>query len=150
MLPLYEAKMIHHYDHRWATYERDGTVRDVTLEEKHDPDFVVMPRYWVDEKEVDAKLPRRWDRDWLLGWRDICRSTDERTCIATLFLRSAVGNSIPVILSARRDRETQSLQPLMSAFVVDYALAEARWDESSTFSLFAASGACTVAHGRRQ
>lgn len=84
MLPLYEAKMIHHYDHRWATYERDGTVRDVTLEEKQDPDFVVMPRYWVDEREVDVKLEGRWDRDWLLGWRDICRSTDERTCIATI------------------------------------------------------------------
>lgn len=24
MLPLYEAKMIHQYDHRWATYEPDG------------------------------------------------------------------------------------------------------------------------------
>ncbi len=23
-LPLYEAKMVHHYDHRWATYLRDG------------------------------------------------------------------------------------------------------------------------------
>ncbi len=44
MLPLYEAKMIHHYDHRWATYERDGSTRNVTLEEKQDPEFVVMPR----------------------------------------------------------------------------------------------------------
>lgn len=84
MLPLYEAKMIHHYDHRWATYERDGTVRDVTLAEKQDPNFVVMPRYWVPKREVCAKLEGRWDREWLLGWRDICRSTDERTCIATL------------------------------------------------------------------
>jgi hypothetical protein len=82
MLPLYEAKMIHHYDHRWATYERDGTVRDVKLEEKQDQNFVVLPRYWVSKREVDAKLDGRWDRDWLLGWRDICRSTDERTCIA--------------------------------------------------------------------
>ena len=84
LLPLYEAKMIHHYDHRWATYEPDGTIRDVTLEEKQDPNFVVLPRYWVDEREVAAKLDGRWDRDWLLGWRDICRSTDERTCIATI------------------------------------------------------------------
>ncbi|KKC01158.1 Eco57I restriction-modification methylase domain-containing protein [Mycolicibacter arupensis] len=84
MLPLYEGKMIHHYDHRWATYERDGTVRDVTLAEKQDPNFVGMTRYWVDEREVDAKLKERWDREWLLGWRDICRSTDERTCIGTI------------------------------------------------------------------
>jgi len=84
MLPIYEAKMIHHYDHRWATYERDGKVRDVTLSEKRDANFVVMPRYWVDRREVDVKLEGRWDRKWLLGWRDICRSTDERTCIATI------------------------------------------------------------------
>ncbi|NMN99777.1 hypothetical protein HH308_00925 [Gordonia sp. TBRC 11910] len=84
MLPLYEAKMIHQYDHRWATYERDGRVRDVTLKEKEDSNFVAIPRYWVAEGEVADKLEGRWNRDWLLGWRDICRSTDERTCIATI------------------------------------------------------------------
>ena len=47
MRRLYEAKMIHQFDHRWATYERDGTVRDVTLAEKQDPSFVSLPRYWV-------------------------------------------------------------------------------------------------------
>lgn len=84
MLPLYEAKMIHQYDHRWATYEPDGTVRDVTLVEKQDPSFVALPRYWVREEVVRDRLGDRWDRDWLLGWRDICRSTDERTMIATI------------------------------------------------------------------
>ena len=44
MLPLYEAKMIHRYDHRWARYEPDCTVRAVTIEEKRDSDFAVMPR----------------------------------------------------------------------------------------------------------
>jgi hypothetical protein len=84
MLPLYEGKMIHHYDHRWATYEPDGSTRDVTLAEKQDPTFVVLPRYWVRESVVGDRLADRWDRDWLLGWRDICRSTDERTMIASI------------------------------------------------------------------
>lgn len=83
MLPLYEAKLIHQFDHRWATYERDGTVRDVTLSEKRDPDFEPLPRYWVREEVVDDKLADRWDREWLYGWRDICRSTDERTTISS-------------------------------------------------------------------
>jgi hypothetical protein len=60
-VPLYEAKMIHHYDHRWATYEGEdeeqGT-RDVTLEEKQDPDFEPTPRYWVPEDEVDMRASR--------------------------------------------------------------------------------------------
>ena len=60
-VPLYEAKMIHHYDHRWATYEGEdeeqGT-RDVTLEEKQDPNFEPTPRYWVPEVEVDMRASR--------------------------------------------------------------------------------------------
>ncbi|OKH85389.1 hypothetical protein EB75_23020 [Mycobacterium sp. ST-F2] len=84
MLPLYEAKMIHHYDHRWATYEPDGSTRDVTTDEKRDPNFVVQPRYWVRAEVVAERIGDRWDRDWLLGWRDICRSTDDRTCIAAI------------------------------------------------------------------
>ncbi|WP_342372508.1 hypothetical protein PCC79_16545 [Propioniciclava soli] len=83
MLHLYEAKMIHQFDHRWATYEPDGTVRDVTLTEKQDPTFVSLPRYWVRTEGVRDRSGDRWDREWLLGWRDICRSTDERTMIAT-------------------------------------------------------------------
>lgn len=84
MLPLYEAKMIHQFDHRWATYEPDGSTRDVTPDEKEDPKFVALPRYWVREEAVKDRLRTRWERDWLLGWRDICRSTDVRTMIATI------------------------------------------------------------------
>lgn len=52
-LPLYEAKMIHHYDHRWATYLPNGTdTRDMTAEEKTDPAKLPLPRYWVHEHEV--------------------------------------------------------------------------------------------------
>lgn len=52
-LPLYEAKMAHHYDHRWATYERDGkTSRDLTDAEKQQPDCLPLPRYWVEEWHV--------------------------------------------------------------------------------------------------
>ncbi len=55
--------MIHHDDHRWATYEPDGSTRDVTLEEKQDPDFVVLPRYWVREEVVRDRLDGKWDKD---------------------------------------------------------------------------------------
>ena len=63
-LPLYEAKMIHQYDHRWATYRGDGGADvsvDVPLADKRDPDYAVRPRYWVDAREVylrTAALPR--------------------------------------------------------------------------------------------
>lgn len=61
-LPLYEAKMVHHYDHRFATYETNGeTTRDTTVAEKRQPDYAPLPRYWVDEREVllrTADMPR--------------------------------------------------------------------------------------------
>ena len=118
MLPLYEAKMIHHYDHRWATYEPNGTTRDVTLEEKQDPEFVVVPRYWLRELDVSARLEGRWDRDWLLGWRDICRSTDERTMIASRFDLAAAPDGTLLMLP---DVEPQGLIACLCSFVYDFA-----------------------------
>ena len=206
LVPLYEAKMIHHFDHRWATYDNgnggDDGARDVTLAEKRDPAFEPTLRYWVPEAEVRLRSARvssalksavraenpakilkaladhvgaawptvherparaddlrrvlgaaqpwtealdttleRWlarpatskgwaelqrktpldDDDlhaladappdvlakadrligrkrprWLMGWRDICRSTDERTVITTVFPLVAAGHKLPL------------------------------------------------------
>ncbi|MBU2719301.1 SAM-dependent DNA methyltransferase, partial [Acidithiobacillus ferridurans] len=79
-LPLYEAKMIHQFDHRWATYTPDGDSRDVTLAEHRDPNFTVTPRYWVDAAEVEQRLADKgWTRGWLMGWRDITSAHVLRT-----------------------------------------------------------------------
>lgn len=74
-LPLYEAKMIHQFDHRWATYVdaisgAAGEVEtdDVGDTQKADPTCAVRPRYWVDEREVLARIarvPTRAARAWL-------------------------------------------------------------------------------------
>lgn len=73
-LPLYEAKMIHQFDHRWATYvdaqDKPGGVdtADVSAAQKADPAYTVRPRYWVDEREVLARIarvPARVARAWL-------------------------------------------------------------------------------------
>ena len=51
--PLVEAKMFHHYDHRWKVYEPDGNdTRIVSAEEKQDPSFESIPRYWVNRDEI--------------------------------------------------------------------------------------------------
>jgi len=120
-LPLYEAKMLHQFDHRWATYDGLET-RDVTVAEKADPHCVALPRYWVPDREVTERLCGRWDRHWLLGWRDICRSTDERTVIASVFPFAGIGNKIPLMLI--RDADPANLASLcanLSAFCYDYS-----------------------------
>ncbi|MFW6642095.1 Eco57I restriction-modification methylase domain-containing protein [Nocardiopsis algeriensis] len=138
MLPLYEAKMLHHYDHRWATYTESGDTRALTLEEKQDPNAVVMPRYWVSEKPtatgefdkngdpimapgVQTKLDAAsWDREWLFGWRDICRATDERTAVAGFMPKSAVGHKYLLELTSSSPQETSVLASCQSSFCFDY------------------------------
>ncbi|MFF2937056.1 Eco57I restriction-modification methylase domain-containing protein [Streptomyces mirabilis] len=122
MLPLYEAKMLHHYDHRWATYDPDGSTRDLPLAEKQDSSTVVLPRYWVAEPEVEAQLTRRsWDREWLLGWRDICRATDERTAIIGAFPRAAVGNNLPISTISPDQRSlVGALTACLSSLALDF------------------------------
>lgn len=59
-LPLYEAKMVHHFDHRWATYDDGSTgdddARAFTLDEKADPACDIRPRYWVPAREVFLRI----------------------------------------------------------------------------------------------
>lgn len=55
-VPLYEAKMIHQFDHRWASYGPDGSSGDVTVDQKIDPNFSSAPRYWVSEQDVLLRL----------------------------------------------------------------------------------------------
>jgi hypothetical protein len=104
-LPLYEAKLIHHFDHRWATYEADGSSRDVTLMEKQNPYFEVNPRYWVERKEVEDRLnAQHWGRQWLMGWRDITNATNERTAMASVIDLNGVGHTMPLFLSPAEPR----------------------------------------------
>lgn len=244
-LPLYEAKLIHHFDHRWATYTTDpntGTVasRDVTLQEKQDASFSITPRYWVPAREVwlrladlpdelmralkaddghatvlaatkvlfgrhltalraqapgtaalaawesfidlhayakdidpeelgvkplkknaagllDEGLPlaeqqllrlaeegsnlpmppaglsseesaqrlaERWLEEscpkWLMGWRDICRATDERTVIASVLPAVGVGHTMPLLTTVWDARQTSALLGNLCSLVLDF------------------------------
>lgn len=222
-LPLYEGKLAHHYDHRWATYERDGeTSRDMTDAEKQQPSCLPLPRYWVDEWQVvlrtstapqelvkaynkgeletayellgqwalgaaleqqhpasdelrarvvgavqssglfahsntelaeqlqassplsaeelhglmpgllseDKEKVLRWGQQllqvrcprYLLGFRDICRATDERTVIAGMLPFSAVGNNNPLILLPNRfdTRLQAALMGNLTSLVFDF------------------------------
>lgn len=119
MLPLYEAKMIHLYDTRWATYEPDGSTRLMSEQEKADR-RAPMPRYWVAEKEVDRKLDGKWDKAWFLGWRRISRATDERTMITTAIPKVAMGDSIFLMLPGTSAEVRGLLRGAMSSLCFDY------------------------------
>ena len=115
MLPLYEAKMIHHFDHRWATFGCDQSVRDVTELEKTNPSFVPTPRYWVRAEVVSEAL--KSDETLLLGVRDITNSTNERTVISNPVPVAAVGNNLPIMVGASHKLR---LSALLSSFALDF------------------------------
>lgn len=120
MVPLYEAKMMHHFDHRWATYATSDS-RDVTSAEKLDPEFEAMPRYWVPEGEVSARYNLKgWKRNWVIGWRDICRSTDERTVIYSMLPRVGTGNTIPLLFSPEVPEKLCCLYATLNSLVFDF------------------------------
>ncbi|WP_433233396.1 Eco57I restriction-modification methylase domain-containing protein [Micromonospora sp. CA-248260] len=146
MLPLYEAKMLHHFDHRLGTYDGQteaqanmGTLPRLTPEQHDDPSFVPMPRYWVPEFDiptekrdkkgnviydlgVSSRLAERgWDHQWLMGWRDIARSTDTRTMMAAVLPSYGVGHTNPLVFPLGAEAAAL-LQACLSSFVFDYVI----------------------------
>jgi Eco57I restriction-modification methylase len=128
VLPLYEAKMIHHFDHRFATYEgatqaqiNKGTLPRFTAEDHENPSRVPMPRYWVEKSEVDKRIVRRgWKHNWLIGWRDIARTTDERAMICSVLPRTATPDGTLLMLPAQDTAD--ALLANLSSFALDYVV----------------------------
>ena len=120
-LPLYEAKMLHHFDHRWTTYDGLDT-RDVSLPEKQDPDCVVMGRYWVSSHDIDDTLKNTtWSHQWLMGWRDITNSTNERTTISTVWPRHGAGDTFLQMFPEERAEVCGFLIACLNSYIQDYA-----------------------------
>jgi hypothetical protein len=99
--------MLSHFDHRFSTY-RDATQAQLnvgslprpTVQQHDDPDMEPLARYWVTRPKVTAALDGKWDRGWLLGWRDIARSSDMRTFVPAVMPTSAVGHKFPLAFPA--------------------------------------------------
>ncbi len=127
-LPLIEAKMVHHFDHRFGTYEgatqahlNKGFLPRLDAEAHAEPNRLAIPDCWVLSDEVDTRLENRWHRGWFLGWRDIARSVDERTVIASLIPRSAIGHTSPLLLSDQEPIDIAALYANLCSFALDYA-----------------------------
>ena len=134
-LPLFEAKMIHHFDHRWATYDGDDA-HNLSASQKTNPCCVVVGRYWVNKAEVTPNLSTKWQFDWLLGFRDICRSTDERTVISAILPIAAVGHTSPLIFPSEPDPAViAALEINLTSFALDWVARQKIGGTHLTYSL---------------
>lgn len=120
-LPLYEAKMTGHFDHRATTYDGDANC-EFSREQKCDPCSLVTPRYWVSKSEVDARLRERGDAEWLLGWQDITDvNTMARSVKASAIPRVACGDTFLLMLPEVDPAALSALAvACLDSFVLDY------------------------------
>ncbi len=136
-LPLYEAKMLSHWDHRFATYDgatqaqlNEGTLPRLTDGQHDDPDMEPLARYWVAEDEIAEAIDKHWDRGWFLGWREIvaqsdCANIHSRAC--SRYCGRAISCPISVIRGTRSLRHV--LHAVWSSFAFDYvAQQKLSWD----------------------
>jgi len=127
-LPLLEAKMVHHFDHRFGTYEgqteaqaNQGKLPELDDRAHADPKKVTYPAYWVAAGEVEERLRDRWSRGWLLGWRKITGTEKQRTLVASLTPRMAAGDSWNVLFPDVSPQLAACLYGNLCSLVVDYA-----------------------------
>ena len=127
MLPLYEAKMLHHFDHRFGTYEgqteaqaNQGKLPELDDVAHSNPGRATLPRYWVHEEKVAVRLDDTWDRHWLLGWRDVTGAEKIRTVIACIIPRAAVNHKFPLMMPSPDPRLVAGLYANLSSIPFDY------------------------------
>jgi hypothetical protein len=69
---------------------------------------------------VEARL-RDWKRGWLLGFRNVARSTDERTATFGLLPKTGVGHSMPLLFAkAVKTYLVPALVANLASIVFDY------------------------------
>ncbi len=121
-LPLYAGRMVHHFDHRVSSVRvNEANVHNaavseaVTEAEKADPEFAAAPQYWVDRADI------RWPQhgEWAVCFRDIARSTDERTLIGSIVPKVPAGNKLPFIFCDDRAARVL-LSGWLTAFATDF------------------------------
>lgn len=122
--PLWEAKFLNYFDHRWITCDKENpNGRELTDEEKRSPDVEAQPRSWVPLAEVHTRAARQgWTLEWMLGCRKITNATNERTLIPSIWATAGAGNSVHVFLPKLPEHRAllACLIASMTSLTVDY------------------------------
>jgi hypothetical protein len=125
-VPLYEAKMISQYDHRFGSYGARGDDRgfrvlpNANLEEYKNYYYEPVPFYYISEPEIKQRIPPTWKHDWLLAFKDVTAVTNERTAIFSAIPVVGVGHSAPLIFPSRSAGLSASLLANLNSLIVDY------------------------------
>lgn len=117
-IPLYEAKMFWHFDHRWSSFSNNSG--EATWELRPS-DYEATPRYWVSQTEQSSRMKKRgWSHDWIIATRNVSDSRNERTFVATALPNVALGHSASLIFPKVKDpRLNAALMANLNCLVLD-------------------------------
>lgn len=133
-VPLYEGKMIWHYNHHYGTWptegERPNSINMPSLDELSNTNSRIMPWYWVPLTAVNDRLVKydkdgnvvwEWKHKWLFAFRDVTNAMTERTfIIAPIPDAKGVGNTATLLYAERGCMPGASLYGMMSSLIFDY------------------------------
>ncbi|MBD2110358.1 MULTISPECIES: Eco57I restriction-modification methylase domain-containing protein [Cyanophyceae] len=118
-LPLYQGVMIHQFN-----FSRKGWVsgtglraiwRDIPFEEKClEPQFLIGVENYSENSKNSRGLR--------VSFRDIARSTDERTFISSLLPDLPCGNKVPILSATSPTPRNLELCSLINSFTFDFSL----------------------------
>ena len=135
-VPLFEGKFIQQYDPRFASYEgiprskRFGikaATHSPTPEQKRDPSYTIVPRYWISETAWrDDVRKRGLPGRWAIVFRDTTNViSNQRTTIATIACDVAFNYKAPnIVLESTQSPAKSSLLfvALMNSLPFDYVV----------------------------
>jgi hypothetical protein len=98
-LPVYEGRMIDHFDHRAKTYVSGHGNSAVWVEREFgDPAKAIVPQWRVLRKDVPPKLGDRCDR-FRIAFGDVANPRNERSFMSTIVPPGVIcGHTVPTIV----------------------------------------------------
>jgi hypothetical protein len=121
LVPVYESKLVGQYDHRAGSYVGTQSVDEIKPNLKRDFSFRVNPRFFVRTVFFEDIMKKySFPKGWFLAYRDVARSTDVRSVIATAIPRVAASIKLPV-LGYDPALPGQVLLANLNAFAFDFA-----------------------------
>ncbi|MBO6884209.1 MAG: N-6 DNA methylase [Marivita sp.] len=125
-VPLYEAKMVHQFDHRfgdartleerpsnspWPRFEKVGSNCDSSE---------ILPWYWVPESAVAEKRSKAEGKAYWIAFRSIARTGDERTIISCALPQIGLSGKLPALLTDQPPVKDAALLGSLNSLVIDY------------------------------
>ncbi len=122
VVPLYEGKVIWHFDHRYLSFDRGGPADGclVSNAQKSEAACVVRPRYWLRRKDFEERLKGRpVNYRGFLSVRDVTGVPNERTAVATIRPFVPALNSLGNLF-CRSASDALFLCGCLNSFATDY------------------------------